>query len=183
MLFTYKGIAPKLGKGVFVAEAAVVGGDVELGDYVSVWPMAVIRGDVNSIRIGAKTNVQDGAMLHVTFRKHPLVVGNGVIVAHAVVLHGCTIGDHVLLGIGCRVLDGAEVGEGSVVAAGAVVRQGMKVPPRSLVAGVPAVVKRPVSEAEYAEIMDNPNRYRKYVKSYEDSDMPYLLTPDDDAKE
>ena len=108
MIYTYQGKSPRLGKGVFIAEAAVVGGDVELGDHVSVWPMAVIRGDVNYIRIGARTNVQDGAVLHVTYRKHPLVVGSGVIVAHAVVLHGCTIGDHVLLGIGCRVLDGAE---------------------------------------------------------------------------
>jgi carbonic anhydrase/acetyltransferase-like protein (isoleucine patch superfamily) len=179
MIYTYKGVKPKLGRGVFIAEAAVVGGDVELGDHVSVWPMAVIRGDVNYIRVGAKTNVQDGAMLHVTFRKHPLIVGSGVIVAHAVVLHGCTIGDHVLLGIGCRVLDGAEVGEGSVVAAGAVVRPGMKVPPRSLVAGVPAVVKRPVTDAEHEEIMDNPNRYLTYVESYGDSDMPYLKTPEE----
>jgi carbonic anhydrase/acetyltransferase-like protein (isoleucine patch superfamily) len=178
MIYTYQGKTPKLGRGVFVAEHAVVGGDVELGDYVSVWPMAVIRGDVNYIRVGAKTNVQDGAMLHVTFRKHPLVVGSGVIIAHAVVLHGCTVADHVLLGIGCRVLDGAHVGEGSLVAAGAVVRQGMKVPPRSLVAGVPAVVKRPVTDEEYHEIIDNPNRYLKYVKSYEDSDMPYLKTPE-----
>ena len=178
MIYTYKGVRPKLGKGVFIAEAAVVGGDVELGDFVSVWPGAVIRGDVNHIRIGAKTNVQDGAMLHVTYRKHPLVVGAGVIIAHAVVLHGCTIADHVLLGIGCRVLDGAEVGEGCVVAAGAVVRQGMKVPPRTLVAGVPAVVKRPVSDAEYHEIIDNPNRYLKYVESYEGSDMPYYRSPE-----
>ncbi len=178
MIYTYRGMSPRLGRGVFIAEAAVVGGDVELGDYVSVWPGAVIRGDVNYIRIGSKTNVQDGAMLHVTYRKHPLVIGSGVIIAHAVVLHGCTVADHVLLGIGCRVLDGAEVGEGSVVAAGAVVRQGMKVPPRSLVAGVPAVVKRPVTDSEYAEILDNPNRYLKYVESYEDSDMPYLKTPE-----
>jgi carbonic anhydrase/acetyltransferase-like protein (isoleucine patch superfamily) len=178
MIYTYQGKTPKLGKGVFVAEHAVVGGDVELGDYVSVWPMAVIRGDVNYIRVGAKTNVQDGAMLHVTFRKHPLVVGCGVIIAHSVVLHGCTVADHVLLGIGCRVLDGAIVGEGSLVAAGAVVRQGMEVPPRSLVAGVPAVVKRPVTGEEYHEIIDNPNRYLKYVESYEDSDMPYLKTPE-----
>jgi carbonic anhydrase/acetyltransferase-like protein (isoleucine patch superfamily) len=177
MIFSYKGVRPKLGKGVFIAEAAVVGGDVELGDHVSVWPGAVIRGDVNHIRIGAKTNVQDGAMLHVTYRKHPLIIGAGVIIAHAVVLHGCTVADHVLLGIGCRVLDGAEVGEGCVVAAGAVVRQGMKVPPRTLVAGVPAVVKRPVSDAEYHEIIDNPNRYLKYVESYEDSDMPYYKSP------
>ena len=178
MIYTYQGKTPKLGRGVFIAEAAVVGGDVELGDYVSVWPGAVIRGDVNYIRVGAKTNIQDGAMLHVTYRKHPLVIGSGVIIAHAVVLHGCTVADHVLLGIGCRVLDGAEIGEGSVVAAGAVVRQGMKVPPRSLVAGVPAVIKRGVSEKEYDEIIDNPNRYLKYVESYEDSDMPYLKTPD-----
>jgi carbonic anhydrase/acetyltransferase-like protein (isoleucine patch superfamily) len=180
MIYRYGDARPQLGKGVFIAESAVVGGDVVLGDYVSVWPMAVIRGDVNYIRIGAKTNVQDGAMLHVTYRTHPLIVGSGVIIAHAVVLHGCTVADHVLLGIGCRVLDGAEIGEGSVVAAGAVVRQGMKVPPRSLVAGVPAVVKRPVSDKEFTEIMDNPNRYLKYVRSYEDSDMPYLKTPEED---
>lgn len=177
MIYSYQGKSPRLGKGVFIAEAAVVGGDVELGDSVSVWPMAVVRGDVNYIRVGARTNIQDGAVLHVTYRKHPLIVGSGVIVAHAVVLHGCTIEDHVLLGIGARVLDGAVVGEGSVVAAGAVVRQGMNVPPRSLVAGVPAVVKRPVTEAEYHEIIDNPKRYLKYVESYRDSDMPYLKTP------
>jgi carbonic anhydrase/acetyltransferase-like protein (isoleucine patch superfamily) len=179
MIYRYGDKSPRLGKGVFVAESAVVGGDVELGDGVSVWPMAVIRGDVNYIRVGPRTNVQDGAMLHVTYRKHPLIIGSGVIIAHAVVLHGCTVADHVLLGIGCRVLDGAEVGEGSVVAAGAVVRQGMQVPPRSLVAGVPAVVKRPVTDEEYREIIDNPNRYLTYVKSYEDSDMPYLKTPEE----
>lgn len=181
MIHTYKGIKPTLGRGVFVADSAVVIGDVHLGDHVSVWPMAVIRGDVNYIRVGAKTNVQDGALLHVTNKTHPLVIGAGVIIAHAVVLHGCTVADHVLLGIGCRVLDGAEVGEGCVVAAGAVVREGMKVPPGSLVAGVPAVVKRPVTEREHAEIMDNPNRYVEYVRSYADSDMPYLLTPDTEA--
>ena len=178
MIYTYQGKKPKLGRGVFIAEAAVVGGDVHLGDHCSVWPGAVIRGDVNYIRIGEKTNAQDGAILHVTYRKHPLVIGKGVVIAHAVVLHGCTIADHVLLGIGCRVLDGAVVGEGSLVAAGAVVRQGMEVPPRSLVAGVPAVVKRPVSDKEYEEIIDNPNRYLKYVKSYENSDMPYYKSPD-----
>lgn len=181
MLYHYQGMTPQLGRGVFVAGTAVVIGDVHLDDHVSVWPMAVIRGDVHFIRIGAKTNVQDGALLHVTYRKHPLVVGGGVIVAHAVVLHGCTVADHVLLGIGCRVLDGAAIGEGSVVAAGAVVREGMQVPPRSLVAGVPAVVKRPVTDREYAEILENPDRYAQYVKSYASSDMPYLLTPDPEA--
>ncbi len=178
MIYTYRGVKPTLGRGVFIADSATVGGDVHLGDYCSVWCGAIIRGDVNYIRIGERSNVQDLAMLHVTYKKHPLVVGSGVVIAHGVILHGCTIADRVLLGIGAKVLDGARIGEGSLVAAGAVVRQGMDVPPRSLVAGVPAVVKRPVSEQEYAEILDNPNRYLKYVKSYQDSDLPYLLTPE-----
>ena len=129
-------------------------GDVELGDGVSVWPMAVIRGDVNSIRIGARSNVQDGSVLHVTspYPGHdagfPLVIGADVVMGHAVVVHGCTVGDGALIGIGSVILDGARVGREAAVGAGAVLAPGAEVPDGMLAVGVPARVMRPLRPEE-----------------------------------
>ena len=139
---------PVFGKGVYVAPTATVIGDVAIGDDSSFWFGAVARGDVNWIRIGSKSNVQDNSVLHVTYETHPLEIGDRVCVGHGVILHGCTIGDDCLIGIGARVLDGADVGAGSIVAAGAVVPQGAKIPAGHLVMGIPAKVVRPVSEEE-----------------------------------
>lgn len=132
------GITPTLGEGCFLAETAVVIGDVVMGDRCSVWYNAVVRGDVNSIRIGHRVNVQDGAVLHCTYQRTTLTIGNDVSIGHNAIVHGCTVHDKVLIGMGAIVMDSAVIGEGSVIAAGAVVLEGTEVPPGSLMAGVPA---------------------------------------------
>ncbi len=132
------GITPTLGEGCFLAETAVVIGDVVMGDRCSVWYNAVVRGDVNSIRIGHRVNVQDGAVLHCTYQRTTLTIGNDVSIGHNAIVHGCTVHDKVLIGMGAIVMDRAVIGEGSVIAAGAVVLEGTVVPPGSLMAGVPA---------------------------------------------
>jgi carbonic anhydrase/acetyltransferase-like protein (isoleucine patch superfamily) len=131
----------EIGEGVYIDPTAVIIGDVTLGDGVSVWPLAVIRGDQNSIYIDAGSNVQDHAIIHVDYDHH-VYIGKNVTVGHAAVVHGATVGDNCLIGINATVLNGVEIGAGSFVAAGSVVRQGATVPPNSLVAGVPATVKR-----------------------------------------
>ena len=154
MLQAYEGIQPRLGSGVYIAETAVVIGDVVLGDDVSLWPMSVARGDVNRIEIGAETNIQDGSVLHVTQKSEtnpdgfPLIIGRGVTVGHRVVLHGCTIGDLCLIGIGAIVMDGAVVEERVMIGAGALVPPGKRLESGSLYIGSPAKAARPLREAE-----------------------------------
>ena len=155
----YRGREPKLGRGVFLAPSAVVTGDVELGDDVSFWFHTAARGDVHWIRIGAGTNIQDGTILHVTHERHPLSIGEGVVVGHSAMVHGCTIEDGALIGIGARVLDGAVIERGAQVGAGAVVAPGTRVPAGHLVLGVPAKVKRPLSTEEQQEIENIRDRY------------------------
>ncbi|BCA55432.1 Protein YrdA [Nitrospira sp. KM1] len=137
-----------------------------MGEHCSVWFHAVIRGDVNSIRIGARTNVQDLCMLHVTHDTHPLVIGNEVTIGHSVILHGCTVHDRVLIGMGAIIMDGAIIGEDSVVGAGALITEGTAVPPRSLVLGSPAKVKRPVTADELDWIKESAGNYVKYAGQY-----------------
>jgi carbonic anhydrase/acetyltransferase-like protein (isoleucine patch superfamily) len=144
----YQGVRPRLGERVYVAPNAYVGGQVEAGDDVSFWFHAVARGDVNSIRIGSRTNVQDGSVLHVSYETHSLVIGNDVVIGHSAVVHGCTVEDGALIGIGARVLDGAVIESGAQVGAGAVVPPGMRVPAASLALGVPARVVRSLAESE-----------------------------------
>ena len=134
----YQGRWPTLGARVFLAPGAHLCGDVVLGDDVSFWFHTVARGDVNTIRIGARTNIQDGTVLHVTHVRHPLVIGAGVVVGHQAVLHGCTVEDGALIGIGARVLDGAVVERGAQVGAGAVVAPGHRVQAGHLALGIPA---------------------------------------------
>lgn len=165
-LHPYQDRWPTLGERVFLAPGAVVVGDVELGDDVSIWFGAVVRGDVNRIRIGAGTNVQDGTIVHVTHDTHPTVIGAGVVVGHAVVLHGCTVEDGALIGIGARVLDGAVVEAGAQVGAGAVVAPGMRVPAGYLVLGVPARVKRPLTASERRTIGEIRDRYVALKERY-----------------
>jgi carbonic anhydrase/acetyltransferase-like protein (isoleucine patch superfamily) len=162
----FRGRLPQLGRGVFVAPTAHVAGDVAAGDDVSFWFGAVARGDVHSIRIGARTNVQDGAVLHVTHEAHALEVGSEVVIGHAAVLHGCTVGDRSLVGIGARVLDGATVEGGAQVGAGAVVPPGMRVPAGMLALGVPAKVVRRLSDRERDEIGAVARRYVELKESY-----------------
>ncbi|HYG63248.1 MAG TPA: gamma carbonic anhydrase family protein [Thermoanaerobaculia bacterium] len=155
----YQGRLPKLGSRVFLAPGAHVVGDVELGDDVSFWFHTVARGDVNYIRVGAGTNIQDGSVLHVNHGTHPLVIGERVVVGHQAVVHGCTIEDGALIGIGAQVLDGAVVERGAQVGAGAVVPPRMRVPAGHLVLGVPAKVARPLTDEEIRRIGENADRY------------------------
>jgi len=145
-------VTPRLGQAVYLAPTAHVVGDVALGDDVSFWFNTTARGDVNSIRIGARTNIQDGTVLHVTHETHPLVIGCDVVIGHSAVLHGCTVEDGALIGIGARVLDGAVVESGAQVGAGALVPPGTRVPAGQLVLGVPARVKRPLTATEAGTI-------------------------------
>jgi carbonic anhydrase/acetyltransferase-like protein (isoleucine patch superfamily) len=165
MIRAYKGIRPRLGRRAWVDASAQVIGAVDLGDDSSVWMNTVVRGDVNRIRVGARTNVQDNCVLHVTAR-HPTDLAEDVTVGHSVTLHGCTIGRLCLIGIGAIVLNGAVVGEESIVAAGALVPEGMVVPPRSVVMGSPAKVRRPVTEEERAELRRYAENYLGYKEDY-----------------
>ncbi len=146
LIRTLRGITPVFGRDPFLAETAVVIGDVRMGDQCSVWYNAVVRGDVNSIRIGDRVNIQDGAVLHCTYQKASLIIGSDVSIGHNAIVHGCRIHDKVLIGMGAIVMDHAEIGEGSVIAAGAVVTQNMIVEPGSLIAGVPGKRIKQVSE-------------------------------------
>jgi len=165
-LISYRGITPQVQPGVFVAQGAMIIGDVHIGEDSSVWFNAVIRGDVNYIRIGQMTNVQDLCMLHVTHEKYPLTIGSHITIGHSATLHGCTIKDFVLIGMGATVLDGAVIESNSMVAAGAVVREGMKVPEGVLVAGVPARIVRDLNEDEVKKIQQSAINYKNYVLSY-----------------
>jgi gamma-carbonic anhydrase len=162
----YGGASPRLDPTAFVVEGATVLGDVEIGPESSVWFGAVVRGDVNHIRIGARSNVQDGSVVHVTGGTHPTILGDDVTVGHRVVLHGCTVGDRCLIGIGAIVLDGAVVSPESMVGAGALVPPGMVVPPRTLVLGSPAKPKRPLSAEEVAFFTVSSARYAAYARQY-----------------
>ncbi len=160
------GLTPVFGRRVFLATTAVVVGEVFLGDDVSVWYNVVIRGDIHWIRIGARSNLQDGVIVHVERGLYPTVLEEEVSVGHGAMLHGCTVGAGSLIGMGAMVLNQAVIGEGSLVAAGAVVREGFKVPPRSLVAGVPAVVKRPLTDAEADRARLTAANYVNYKNTY-----------------
>jgi carbonic anhydrase/acetyltransferase-like protein (isoleucine patch superfamily) len=161
LILPYGGRSPRFGPEVFLAPGCSVIGDVSLGARVSVWYSAVVRGDVNSIVVGEDCNLQDAVVVHGTLGEFPVTLGARVSVGHHATLHGCTVSDDALIGIGARVLDGASIGSFALVAAGALVREGMVVPPRSLVAGVPAVVKRELTLRELEVLRRTPGRYRK----------------------
>lgn len=166
LLRPYKGTNPRLGERVFIAENAVVIGDVEIGDDASIWYGTVIRGDVFHIRIGARTNIQDNCVLHVTSGTWATEIAEEVTIGHGVIAHGCRIARRALIGMGSRILDGAEVGEESIIGAGALVTPGTKIPPRSLALGAPARVVRSVTDAELAQLQRSFENYVDYKNSY-----------------
>ncbi|MCG3121453.1 MAG: Protein YrdA [bacterium] len=166
MILAYNKISPQIAPGVFIAPNATIIGDVEIGVETSIWFNAVIRGDVNYIRIGPQTNIQDLCMCHVTLNKWPLIIGAGVTIGHSAVVHGCVIKDYCLIGMGACILDGAQVGPFAMVAAGAVVREGFIVPEYSLVAGVPAEVKRRLTDKEIENLTASAARYVAYKNTY-----------------
>jgi len=163
-LFPYLDTFPNIHNSVFLASGVKIIGDVEILENSSVWYNTVIRGDVNYIRIGKMTNIQDCSMLHVTNKRFPLNIGNKVTMGHSVTLHGCTLKDLCLVGMGAVILDDAVVEEKSMVAAGAVVKPGFKVPSGTLVAGVPAKIVRVLTEDELNEFENSALRYKKYTE-------------------
>lgn len=165
-ILAFEGHSPELADDVAVMHGAVVVGDVVVGAGSSIWFNAVVRGDVNFIRIGSDSNVQDGAVLHVTHDTAPLRIGDGVTIGHMAMLHGCTVENHCLIGMQATILDGAIVGRESLVAAGSTVLEGTIVPPRSLVAGSPARVKRALRPDEVERLHRSAANYAAYVARF-----------------
>ena len=168
MIHSFKGKEPKIDSSAMVMDSAHVIGDVEIGEESSVWFNAVVRGDVNYIRIGKRTNIQDGCVLHVARRTLPLIIGDEVTVGHNVTLHACTIGSRVLVGMGATVMDGAEVGDNCIVGAGSLVTPNTKIPPGSLAIGSPARVKRELTEEEQRGIRESAAHYVADIETYLD---------------
>lgn len=168
MLRPYRGQWPQLDASVFVDQSAQVIGDVTLGPESSVWMNCVVRGDVHRIRVGARSNIQDGTIVHVMRGTHPTTIGDQVTIGHGCLIHGCTIEDRCLIGMGAIVLNGAVIGADSIVAAGALVTERTVIPPRSLVMGSPGKVKRALTDAEVASILDYAARYVGYRLDYMD---------------
>lgn len=175
MILPYRDYQPQVGKGGWVAPNATLIGDAVLGEDVSLWFGVIVRGDVHRIRIGARTNIQDLCLLHITQHEgearddadgHPTIIGSECTVGHRVILHGCTVGDLCLIGMGAIILDGAEIGRESIVGAGSVVTPGKKFPPRSLIMGTPAKVVREVSETQVQEMQASWRRYVALKNEY-----------------
>lgn len=165
-ILSFRGKTPQIHKTVFICSGVHIIGDVIIGKNSSVWYNSVIRGDVNYIRIGEKTNIQDMCMLHVTHDTYPLNIGNNVTVAHSVTLHGCTIESNSLIGIGAIVLDGAKVEQNCLVAAGSLIKENFIVPSGTLVAGVPGKIIRDLTYEEINKIIQTSKNYLKYIKEY-----------------
>jgi carbonic anhydrase/acetyltransferase-like protein (isoleucine patch superfamily) len=166
MVRPYRGVMPKIASSAYIDVSAQVIGDVTIGERSSIWLNVSIRGDVNHIRIGNETSIQDNTVLHVDHDVYPCLIGNRVTVGHAAVLHGCVVEDGVLIGIGAIVLNGARIGTGAVVAAGALVPEGMEVPANSLVMGAPAKVRRDVTPAERERFEKNCDNYVRITAIY-----------------
>ena len=167
MVRSFQSIFPAFPGSCYVDLSAQVIGDVQMGEQSSVWMNAVLRGDVHSIRIGARSNVQDNAVLHGQRGLWPVVVGDGCTIGHGALVHGCVLEDEVLVGMGAIILNGARVGARSIIAAGAVVKEGAQIPPGSLVAGLPGTVRRTLGEADLESI-------RVYARNYVDYTAMYL---------
>lgn len=174
MIRPFQGIHPQIDDSAFIAETAVIVGDVTIGPQSSIWYNVVARGDVNFIRIGARTNVQDLSMLHVTHKKHaddpgaPLVIGDDVTIGHSVTLHGCTVGNGSFIGMQAIVMDKAVVGEGALIGARSLVTEGTVIPPHTLWVGAPAKYKRDLTPDEIAWLAKSPQNYVRYAQQYID---------------
>jgi carbonic anhydrase/acetyltransferase-like protein (isoleucine patch superfamily) len=166
MIRAFKGVLPTVHPSAFVDDSAQVIGDVSIGEASSVWMNVVLRGDVHWIKVGRRSNVQDGTIVHVMNGTHPTTIGDDVTIGHAAIVHGCTLHDRVLVGMGAIILNGAEVGEDSIVAAGTLLPEGMKVPPRSLVMGSPGKIRRTLGDEDVASILEFANRYVEYRLDY-----------------
>lgn len=168
MIRPYRSVLPSIHPTAFVDRSAQILGDVEMGEESSAWMNVVIRGDVNRIRIGRRTNIQDGSIVHVMRDTHPALIGDEVTVGHGVILHGCRVSRRCLIGMGAILLNGVEVGEECIVAAGTLLAEGTKIPPRSLVVGSPGKVRRELTPEEVASIVGYAERYVGYAREYKD---------------
>lgn len=166
MLRPYRGVLPRVHPSAFIDQSAQVIGDVEIGEESSIWMCAVLRGDVHAIRVGRRTNIQDGTIVHVMTGTHPTTIGDHVTIGHGAIVHGCTIESQCLVGMGAILLDGAHIGSGSVVAAGTLIVENVRVPPKSLVMGSPGKVKRLLTRAEIEDIQAYADRYVVYRLDY-----------------
>lgn len=166
MIRSYQGRMPQFPANCYVDISAQLIGDVTLGEHSSVWMNAVLRGDVHSIRVGANSNVQDCAVLHGQRHVYPVIVGDWVTVGHNATVHGCVVEDEVLIGMGATILNGCRIGTGSIIAAGAVVPEGTQAPPHTLWAGVPAKMRRELSEKDRALILEYAQNYLDYTEIY-----------------
>lgn len=164
-ILRHHGVTPRVHPSVFVAAGACLIGEVEVGEDASIWFNAVLRGDINAIRVGKRSNIQDGSILHVT-HTYPVEIGDEVTVGHQAMLHGCRIGDRALIGMNAVVLDNARIGSSALVAAGSVVKEHFVVPDGMLVAGVPARVIRALTDDEKKGLVDSAERYVQYALSY-----------------
>ena len=171
LILPVKGVLPVFGDNCFLATNATIVGDVTMGDDCSVWFNAVVRGDVNSICIGNKVNIQDGAVIHCTYKKTKTTIGNNVSIGHNAVIHGCTVHDNVLIGMGAIVMDNAEIGSHSIIAAGAVVLEGTKVEAGAIYAGVPArKIKNVPEDLISGEINRIANNYLMYSSWFKEEE-------------
>jgi carbonic anhydrase/acetyltransferase-like protein (isoleucine patch superfamily) len=166
MLRPYKGRLPSVHESAFVDQSAQVIGDVAIGAESSVWMNVVMRGDVHWIRVGQRSNIQDGTVVHVMNGVHPTTIGDDVTIGHGAIVHGCTLRDRILVGMGAILLNGVEVGEDSIVAAGTLLPEGARIPPRSLVMGAPGKVRRELTDADVASIREYAERYVQYRLDY-----------------
>lgn len=166
MLKSFADKSPKIHETAFVADDAIVIGDVEIGERASVWFGSILRGDVNYIRIGARTNIQDATVIHVSSKDHPTILEDEITIGHRVTLHGCHVGSGCLIGIGSIILDGARIGRNSLVAAGSLVTPNTEIPPRSLVMGAPARVKRALNDDELGGLDQSWQNYVRLAERY-----------------
>ncbi len=166
MIRPYRSVLPRIDPTAFVDDTAQVVGDVEIGAESSLWMNVVVRGDVNWIRIGRRSNLQDGTIVHVMRGTHPTTIGDEVTAGHGVILHGCTVHSRCLIGMGALLLNGVEVGPDCIIAAGTLLAEDAKIPPGSLVMGRPGKVKRPLTADEIASIKDYADRYVGYRLEY-----------------
>jgi carbonic anhydrase/acetyltransferase-like protein (isoleucine patch superfamily) len=165
MMVDFKSKSPKISETAFIADSADIIGDVDIGDFSSVWFNAVLRGDRNKIKIGNRTSIQDNVVIHVN-REHEVQVGDDVSVGHGAVLHGCRIGSNVVIGMNSTVLNGAEIGKNSIIGANALIPEGKRFPENSLIIGVPGKVTREIKEAEIEDIAKNAEEYVELGKEY-----------------
>ena len=166
MIRSYQGHAPRIPASCYIDISAQILGDVILGERSSVWMNAVLRGDVNSIRVGSCSNVQDCSVLHGQRNLYPVIVGDWVTIGHNATVHGCQVGDNCVIGMGARVLNNSRIGEGCIIAAGSIVAEHTIVPPRTLWAGVPARLRREIRDNDLALIREYAQNYLDYVDIY-----------------